>query len=301
MSFLLNSTFGLFSGGGGGGGGTVTGANNGLSLNGTNVVLGNAIGAGLQAELISNRQIDFGNFFLMFNDNIGGNGTVKITTGLPIFNQVGLLLENSTFDASNIITAGGTLIASVGAQKETFVGPGLYRVTNTTTGDQTTVATTFISVENSGVTRQTLINQSDILLTDTNANQTLEITSYFLQIQDLSTFSEMTILVDSLTYINPAGDFTRLEANVLTTQDNSTGDSSEVRFNSMIFRALGGIKTNSIANNAGILEFRDNSSTPLIRFDLNAGVGNSFFMGSIFQDWGTSNFIGSQLAAGDNF
>lgn len=58
MSFILNSTFGLFSIGGGGGG-SVTGANNGASLNGANVVLGNdTTGVSGAAKLLSNREID---------------------------------------------------------------------------------------------------------------------------------------------------------------------------------------------------------------------------------------------------
>lgn len=70
MSFLLNSTFGIFSTPSGGGGGSVTGANNGLSLDGANVVLGNDEGTGVggSAQLLNIREIDTNGFGIIFSD-----------------------------------------------------------------------------------------------------------------------------------------------------------------------------------------------------------------------------------------
>lgn len=63
-----NITYGSArGGGGGGGGGTVTAANNGLSLNGTTVVLGNDLGDILApATLLNNRAIPLGGFGVTF-------------------------------------------------------------------------------------------------------------------------------------------------------------------------------------------------------------------------------------------
>jgi hypothetical protein len=70
------------SSGGGGGGGTVTGANNGLSLNGTTVVLGNDLGdIASPAVLTNNRAIPLGGFGINFLEPGLDTGYFSIDSG----------------------------------------------------------------------------------------------------------------------------------------------------------------------------------------------------------------------------
>lgn len=70
MSFLLNSTFGIFSTPSGGGGGGISDAVNGLSSDGTTAVWGNDAGTGVggSAKLLNNREIDFGANSIQFHN-----------------------------------------------------------------------------------------------------------------------------------------------------------------------------------------------------------------------------------------
>jgi hypothetical protein len=75
-----NISFSEPPGSGGGGGGTVTAANNGLSLNGTTVVLGNDVGqSGDPAQFLSERQINMQGVGLQFLS--GGLNTAFLRIG----------------------------------------------------------------------------------------------------------------------------------------------------------------------------------------------------------------------------
>ena len=79
MGLNLNNSFGFSSGGTGGGGGTVTAANNGLSLNGTTVVLGQDVGqAGDPAILLSEREVPTAGNALNLRGSVTANGTNSI-------------------------------------------------------------------------------------------------------------------------------------------------------------------------------------------------------------------------------
>lgn len=70
MGFDMNSSFG-FGSSGGGGGGSVTDASDGLSLFGTDVVLGQAVGAvGDPALLTSDREVPTGGFAVILTNDI---------------------------------------------------------------------------------------------------------------------------------------------------------------------------------------------------------------------------------------
>lgn len=112
MSFLLNSTFGLFSTSSGGGGGTVTGANNGLSLNGANVVLGNDVtgAAGGLGQLLSDREIDTNDKSILLRD------------------------YTSVQELSTLIAGDQILFTTAFVGRSVKTGGGAVRVTNTSDG-----------------------------------------------------------------------------------------------------------------------------------------------------------------------
>lgn len=76
---------------------TVTGANNGVSLSGTNVVLGNSVG-GLSAQLLSNREIETNAFSITFK-NTGTLNTVITANQIVCTNTSSGLLQQGTFGA----------------------------------------------------------------------------------------------------------------------------------------------------------------------------------------------------------
>lgn len=126
---LVCNPDGLFSAGGGG---TLTGALNGTSITGTNVVLGQDVGAvGNPAALTSNREIPMGAFTIKHDDTSGnfntfGAGTLvstRVSGGTNITsnntvtsnsNTFGLLSTNTvTFGAFNNVTTYNTSIFAV--------------------------------------------------------------------------------------------------------------------------------------------------------------------------------------------
>lgn len=112
MSFLLNSTFGLFATGSGGGGGTVTGADNGTSLNGTNVVLGNDTG-GTIGGLLSNREILLNTFSAKFRSATANNSVSILSTvfaGARINVGTDGHFSNNNIVANRVLAVPGTNI-----------------------------------------------------------------------------------------------------------------------------------------------------------------------------------------------
>lgn len=112
MSFLLNSTFGLFALSGGGGG-TVTGANNGASLSGANVVLGNDVG-GVGAVLLSDREIPTAGFDTHFS------GLGSITVGDSPLN--GNITVGQFNNLPKLVLAGGKPTFDFHIEDDGFVG-----------------------------------------------------------------------------------------------------------------------------------------------------------------------------------
>ncbi len=100
MSFNQNSSFGFGSSGGGGGGGTLTGALNGLSLNGINVVFGQDVGqGGNPALLTSHREIPQGAFNLSFT----GAGNILIGGAVENGSKIRIVGPGSTFGAPSAL------------------------------------------------------------------------------------------------------------------------------------------------------------------------------------------------------
>jgi hypothetical protein len=89
MGFNQNCTFGFGSTGSGGGGG-VSGAFDGVSLNGANVVLGQTLGDGSNpAVLIDDREVPMDGFFIRFRGTNSFNGDAFFQIGQNSINIVG--------------------------------------------------------------------------------------------------------------------------------------------------------------------------------------------------------------------
>lgn len=96
----------------GGGGGGVSGANNGLSLLGGNVVLGNdlSFAPGGSAQLTNDRSIDMNGFQLLLVD---GTASPNVTIARILPSQIGLN-DNTTSDLQSLLSAGGLTLENVG-------------------------------------------------------------------------------------------------------------------------------------------------------------------------------------------
>jgi hypothetical protein len=118
---------------------TVTAANNGVSLNGTTVVLGDNAG-GILSTLLNNREIEFGNFILsflntplglvsqmfggaiIFIDNVNGlQGTIQSTSAQFNSNVFGGV---ATIQAADPIASASSFLSLVGPNPDSSVNLG---------------------------------------------------------------------------------------------------------------------------------------------------------------------------------
>lgn len=86
---------------------TVTDANNGTSLNGTTVVLGNDVG-GILATLLSDREIPMDSFFIRLLSSTQQNGNLILSAGNIAAGNFGnskLMNEGSTITKRNTINS----------------------------------------------------------------------------------------------------------------------------------------------------------------------------------------------------